>query len=150
MTIDSVKIGIVTARFNDLITSRLRDAAIIALRKKGLKEINIITIDVPGSFELPLASQWLIENKKVDGVIALGAVIKGDTDHYDYVCQSAASGLMNVQLKTGKSVGFGVLTCETLEQALNRVGGKLGNKGEEVANAVVEMVELDTLLRAQK
>ena len=148
--LDQVKIGIVVSRFNELITSRLSEGAVRALNRAGLKETQIVVHEVPGSFELPLAAQLLIESKKIDGVVALGAVIKGATDHYDYVCSTTASGLMTVQLKTGVPVGFGVLTCDTLEQALDRAGGKCGNKGADVAQAILEMVLLARTMERSK
>lgn len=146
----AMKIGIVTARFNELITSRLQEGAKRALVRAGVAAADILEIEVAGSFELPLAAQWLIDTKQVEGVVALGAVIKGSTDHYDYVCSTASSGLMQTQLSRSVPVGFGVLTCETLEQALDRAGGKLGNKGSEVAMTVVEMAMLKTQLRESK
>jgi 6,7-dimethyl-8-ribityllumazine synthase len=136
-----LKVGIAVARFNDLITSRLQEGARNLLQRRGVAADNIVIKEVPGAFELPLAAQWLLEQGGCQGVVALGAVIKGSTDHYEYVCSSATSGLMNVQLKTSCPVGFGVLTCDTLEQAFDRAGGKLGNKGAETAETVLEMIE---------
>ncbi|MGY3803200.1 6,7-dimethyl-8-ribityllumazine synthase [Pigmentibacter ruber] len=141
-----VKIGIVVARFNEIITSKLASGAKGLLLRRGLKAENIIEIEVPGSFETPLAAQLLIEQKKVHGVIALGAVIRGATDHYNYVCSSTSSGLMNVQLSHSVPVAFGILTCDTMEQAFDRAGGKLGNKGSEVADAVLDMVMIKSSL----
>lgn len=137
-----VKIGIVVARFNEVITSRLALGARNLLLRRGVKAENIIEIEVPGSFETPLAAQLLITQKKVHGVIALGAVIKGATDHYNYVCSATSSGLMNVQLSCSTPVCFGILTCDTMEQAIDRAGGKHGNKGADVADAVLEMIML--------
>lgn len=139
------RIGIVVARFNEIITSRLAQGAKNLLARRGVKSENIVEVEVPGSFEAPLAAQWLLEHKKVQGVVVLGAVIKGSTDHYNYVCSSTASGLMNVQLTNSSPVCFGVLTCDTMEQAIDRAGGKMGNKGADVAESVLEMV----LLRSQ-
>ncbi len=137
---EKLRIGVVTARFNSIVTDRLQQSAISLLERRGIKELLIH--EVPGSFELPLAAQWLATEAKVDGVVCLGAVIKGSTQHFDYVCQAATSGLLQVQLATGTPVGFGVLTCETLEQAFDRAGGKHGNKGAETAATVLEMIEL--------
>jgi 6,7-dimethyl-8-ribityllumazine synthase len=134
------RLGIATARFNSLITERLQQAALALLHKHGCKDP--VLREVPGSFELPLAAQWLITEAGVDGVICLGAVIRGESQHFDYVCQAATSGLLQVQLTTGRPVGFGVLTCDSLEQALDRAGGKHGNKGAETAATVLEMLEL--------
>ena len=141
-SVSQVKIGIVVARFNDLITSRLADGARALLVRRGVSEANIKVVEVPGAYEAPLAAQWLLDAGKVDGVVALGAVIRGSTSHYDYVCSTTSSGLMNVQLARGKPVGFGILTCDTLEQAFDRAGGKLGNKGAETAESVLEMIVL--------
>jgi 6,7-dimethyl-8-ribityllumazine synthase len=142
-----LRIGVVTARFNSIVTERLQHGAVELLNRRGVSEV--LVHHVPGSFELPLAAQWLLSDRKLDGVICLGAVIKGSTQHFDYVCSTASSGLMNVQLSTGKPVGFGVLTCETLEQAFDRAGGKLGNKGAETAETVLEMVLLGRSLQRQ-
>ena len=97
---------------------------------------------MPGAFEAPLAAQWLVDTHKVDGVVVLGAVVRGSTSHYDYVCSTASSGLMTVQLNRGLPIGFGILTCDTMEQALDRAGGKAGNKGAETAETVLEMIEI--------
>jgi 6,7-dimethyl-8-ribityllumazine synthase len=134
------RIGIVVARFNDLITSRLAQGARNTLLRKGIPPENIVEVEVPGSFEIPLTAQWLIDNHAVQGVVALGAVIRGSTSHYDYVCSGVTSGIMNVQLSRNTPIGFGVLTCENMEQALDRAGGKLGNKGAETAEALLEQV----------
>ncbi|WP_186646495.1 6,7-dimethyl-8-ribityllumazine synthase [Fluviispira vulneris] len=140
------KIGIVVARFNEVITSRLASGAKNILIRRGVKPENIIEIEVPGAFETPFAAQLLIDNKKVHGVVALGAVIRGSTDHYDYVCSSTSSGLMNVQLSRSVPVCFGILTCDTMEQAIDRAGGKLGNKGSDVADSLLEMILLRSSL----
>lgn len=139
LPVSGLAIGVVVARFNDLITSRLLTGALDALERLGVYSVRVLT--APGAFELPLMSQKLCESG-VDGVIALGAVIRGQTDHYEHVAGSAASGIMTVSLTCGIPVGFGVLTCETLEQALDRAGGKAGNKGAETAQAVVEAVQV--------
>ncbi len=140
------KIGIVVARFNEVITSKLASGARNLLLRRGVKAENIIEIEVPGSFETPLAAQLLIDQKKVHGIVALGAVIKGATDHYNYVCSSASSGLMSVQLSRSVPVCFGILTCDTMEQAIDRAGGKSGNKGADVADAVLEMIMVKSSL----
>ena len=141
-SVSQLNIGIVVARFNDLITSRLLEGAKALLVRRGVPQANIRIVEVPGAYEVPLAAQWLFDGPKVDGVVALGAVIRGSTSHYDYVCSTASSGLMNVQLSCCKPVGFGILTCDTLEQAFDRAGGKLGNKGAETAESVLEMIVL--------
>jgi 6,7-dimethyl-8-ribityllumazine synthase len=135
-----LKIGIAVAQFNEIITSKLLQGTKNSLIKRGVKPENIVEVPVAGSFELPLACQLLIDHKKVHGVIALGAVIRGSTNHYDYVCSGTTSGLMNVQLSRSIPVGFGVLTCDTMEQAFDRAGGKLGNKGAECAETILDMI----------
>ncbi|MEN9530151.1 MAG: hypothetical protein RI932_2024 [Pseudomonadota bacterium] len=137
-----IKLGLVVCRFNELITRRLAEGAQALLKRRGIKLEQIVEIEVPGAYEAPLAAQWLAEMHRVDGVVVLGAVIRGSTDHYQYVCSAASSGLMNVQLARGIPVGFGILTCDTMEQALDRAGGKSGNKGAETAETVLEMIEM--------
>ncbi len=137
-----MRIGIAVAEFNDVITSRLLQGAKSLLLKRGLRPESIFEVKVPGSVELPLASQLLVDYKKVHGVIALGAVIRGTTSHYDYVCSGVTSGLMTLQLSRSTPVSFGVLTCDTMEQAVDRAGGKLGNKGSECAECVIDMIAL--------
>lgn len=145
-----MRFAIVVSRFNELITAPLAEGARKYFLRNGVPESSISVIEVPGSFELPLAAQWCLEQPEFDGVVALGAVIQGSTDHYNYVCSGVTNGIMNVQLQKSKPVGFGVLTCETLEQALDRAGGKLGNKGAETAATVFEMVQLKRKLKDAK
>lgn len=135
------KFAIVVAEWNEEITEPLFQGAYNALIELGAKKQNILRKTVPGSFELPLAAQWMAEKKEVAGVICLGCVIQGDTPHFDYVCQAVAYGIMKVSLKTNKPVAFGVLTTLNKKQAMDRAGGKLGNKGEEAALTVVKMLE---------
>lgn len=134
---NGLRIGVVSARWNAEITDRLHEGAVNTLRELGCEEIKAIR--VPGAFEVPLAARALIE-AGYDGVIALGCVIRGETTHYDYVCQSVERGCTELQLRTGKPVGFGILTVENEQQAFDRVGGKHGHKGVEAAEVVVEMV----------
>ncbi len=136
------KFAIVVAEWNEEITEPLFQGALDGLLKLGAKKKNIIRKTVPGSFELPLAAQWMAEKKNVDAVICLGCVIQGETAHFDYLCQAVAYGTMKVSLKTNKPVAFGVLTTLNKQQALERAGGKYGNKGEEAALTVVKMLEL--------
>lgn len=136
------KFAIVVAEWNEEITESLFHGAYDALISLGAKKSNIICKNVPGSFELPLASLWMAEKKDVDAVIALGCVIQGDTPHFDYICQAVALGIMEINLSTRKPVAFGVLTTLDKKQALARAGGKLGNKGEEAAVTVVKMLEI--------
>ncbi len=136
------KFAIVVAEWNDEITEPLFDGAYNTLIELGAKKENIILTNVPGSFELPLGAQRMADKKEIDAVICLGCVIQGDTPHFDYICQAVAYGIMKVNLKSGKPVAFGVLTTLNKKQALERAGGKLGNKGEEAAITVVKMLEV--------
>jgi 6,7-dimethyl-8-ribityllumazine synthase len=136
------KIGVVTALFNEEVTLKLESGALGALKAAGLGPQNIISVRVPGAFEIPLAVQALFKNQKVHGVVALGAVIRGETTHYDYVCGAVERGCSTLALKYKKPVGFGVLTTENDEQALARAGGKHGNKGAETAQVVLAMCNL--------
>ncbi len=135
------KIGIVTSRFNSEITERLESGAYDRLRELGLQEHQIVRVRVPGAVEIPLTALWLIE-KDCDAVIALGAVIRGETAHFDYVCSSVERGCTEVMLRTKKPVIFGVLTTENDEQAEARVGGAHGHKGRDAAEVAVEMLSL--------
>ncbi len=135
------KFAIVVAEWNEDITEALFHGAYDALLKLGVKKENIIRKNVQGSFELPLGAQWMIDQKEVAAVIALGCVIQGDTPHFDYICQAVANGIMKVNLKASKPVAFGVLTTLNKKQALERAGGRLGNKGEEAALTVIKMLE---------
>ena len=140
---DGVRVGIVSARFNQVVVDRLEEAAIDCLRRHGLAEENIVVVRVPGAFEIPTAARLLLAHDKVDGVVGLGCVIRGETAHYDYVCDAALGGLAAIGRETGKPVAAGVLTTENLEQAFQRAGGKVGNKGFECAQAVLEMIDLE-------
>lgn len=139
---EKVRIGIVAARFNDLVVSRLIDGAEDALLRHGVLTAQISLAKVPGAFELPLVAKKMAESGKYDAVIALGAVIRGDTDHYNYVCSEVSKGIAAIGLESGLPVLFGVLTCDTLEQALLRAGSKAGNKGFECGVAALEMISL--------
>ncbi len=132
--------AIVVAKFNDLITERLMNGAKGTLAQNGAKLIDVFW--VPGAFEIPLMALKLAQSKKYDGIVCLGAVIRGSTTHYDYVCNEAVKGISHVNLHTGVPASFGVLTVENLEQAFERAGSKLGNKGSEAALATLEMVNL--------
>lgn len=142
------RIGIVVSRFNDLITERLLAGATSCLLEHGVGEQDVHVAWVPGAWELPLAAQHLIEKRACAGVIALGCVIRGDTPHFDFVAGAAATGLIGVSTKAGVPIAFGVLTTDTIEQALARAGGKAGNKGWESALAVLEMLDLITGLES--
>ena len=138
----SLKIGIAVSQWHPEVTKELAEGAVKLLTKNGIRKENIIRKNIPGSFELPLSALLLIKKKKVDAVICLGCVIKGETDHYNYICSAVSKGIMDVSLAHNKPVAFGILTTDNLEQALNRAGGKLGNKGEESAMAVLKMLAL--------
>ena len=142
VNLSNKKIGIVVAEWNEDVTEVLYEGAYHALLSLGVRKNNIIRTNVPGSFELPLAAQWLAEKKEIDAVIVIGCVIQGDTPHFDYICQAVAYGIMKLNLKTNKPIIFGVLTTLNKKQALERAGGKLGNKGEEAAVTVVKMLEV--------
>jgi len=141
LNLSKKKFAIVVAEWNEDITEPLFEGAYNALVELGVKKVNILRKNVPGSFELPLGAQWMAEKKEIDAVICLGCVIQGDTPHFDYVCQAVAYGIMKVNLKTNKPVAFGVLTTLNKKQAMDRAGGKLGNKGEEAALTIVKMLE---------
>ena len=137
-----IKIGIVAARFNEFITSKLLGGAIDALRRHDVPEENIDTAWVPGAFEIPLIASKMAKSKKYDAIICLGAVIRGTTTHYDYVCSEVSKGVASVSLENDIPVMFGVITTENIEQAIERAGTKAGNKGFECATGAIEMVNL--------
>ena len=139
-----LKFALVSTRWNHLIVDRLVEGAELAFVQHGGQTENLDHFLVPGSYEVPLVARKLAESGKYDAVVCLGAVIKGDTDHYDFVAGGAASGILNTSLHTGVPIAFGVLTTDTVEQALNRAGIKAGNKGSE---AVLAMIETANLLR---
>jgi 6,7-dimethyl-8-ribityllumazine synthase len=136
------RFALVAARFNHVIVDLLVQGAVDALTRHGVADQAIDVVRVPGSFEIPVVAQRLAGSQQYAAVVCLGAVIRGETDHYDHVASAAANGVANVALASGVPVIFGILTCETLEQALNRAGGKSGNKGFEAAVAAIEMVNL--------
>jgi 6,7-dimethyl-8-ribityllumazine synthase len=137
-----LKVAIVCARFNEFITSKLLGGAVDCLTRHDINPSNIDEVWVPGAFEIPLAALALAESKKYDAVICLGAVIRGATSHYDYVCSETAKGVSHVSLKTHVPTIFGVLTTDTIEQAIERAGTKAGNKGWDCAMAAIEMANL--------
>lgn len=139
---DSIKIGIVAARFNEFIVSKLIAGARDALLRHDVKEEDIDLAWVPGAFEIPLIAKKMAESGKYDAVICLGAVIRGATSHYDYVCNEVSKGIASVSLSSGVPVLFGVVTTENIEQAIERAGTKAGNKGYDSAMAAIEMVNL--------
>ena len=136
------RFAVVAARFNAAVVDALLAGALDAFRRHGVADDAVDVVRVPGSFEIPVIARRLAEAKKYAAVVCLGAVIQGDTDHYDHVAAAAANGILQASVTTGVPVIFGVLTCDTLEQAVNRAGGKAGNKGFEAAVTAVEMVNL--------
>lgn len=139
-------IAIVAARFNGFVVDKLVEGALETLHRQGVSDEDIALVRVPGAFELPLAVQELLDESEYDAVIALGAVIRGETPHFDFVAGECARGLLQVSLETSTPVAFGVLTCDTAEQALDRAGGKAGNKGADAAMTALEMANLLQLL----
>jgi 6,7-dimethyl-8-ribityllumazine synthase len=137
-----LKIGIVAARFNDFITSRLVDGAVDGLQRHGVADGDIDILKVPGAYEIPLAAKMLAQSKKYNVVICLGAVIRGATPHFEYVSAEVSKGVAAVSLDTGLPVIFGVLTTDSIEQAIERAGTKSGNKGWDAALAAIEMANV--------
>lgn len=146
MDASGMRIGVVVARFNELVSQRLLDGAVDTLLRHGADEADVTVVWVPGSFEIPVAARTLAEDG-TDAVVCLGAVIRGETAHFDYVAGEAARGIAAVQQATGVPTGFGVLTVDSLEQALDRAGGKHGNKGADAALAAIEMASVLRELR---
>ncbi len=138
----NMRIGIVVSEWNNEITHALLKGVIDTLKSLGCPETNIIRHDVPGSFELPLAASWMIEKENPDAVICIGCVIQGETRHFDFICEAVAQGIMDLGLRTSVPVIFGVLTPENQQQAIDRAGGRYGNKGVETAQTAVKMVAL--------
>jgi 6,7-dimethyl-8-ribityllumazine synthase len=136
------RFGIVASRFNDFITDRLIGGAVDALTRSGAKDTDIDIVKVPGAFEIPLVAQKMARGKKYHAVICLGAVIRGATPHFDYVCAEASKGIAHASMETELPIIFGILTTDTIEQAIERAGTKAGNKGWDAAVAAVEMANL--------
>ncbi|MBO4438642.1 MAG: 6,7-dimethyl-8-ribityllumazine synthase [Spirochaetaceae bacterium] len=139
---ENFKIGIVASRFNDFVVGRLVEGALDGLKRHNVKDENITLAKVPGAFEIPVVAKKMAASKKFDAVICLGAVIRGATSHYDYVCNEVSKGIAQVSLEYGMPVLFGVLTTENIEQAVERSGSKAGNKGTECALAAIEMIQV--------
>lgn len=136
------RFAVVVSRFNEFITAKLLGGCVDALKRHGLSDESIEVVWSPGAFEIPLLCQKLADSKRYAAVIALGAVIRGSTDHYEYVAGEVSKGVAAVSLKSGVPVIFGVLTCDTIEQAIERAGTKAGNKGSDAAVAAIEMANL--------
>lgn len=137
----ALRIGVVTSRFNSDVTKKLEEGAVSKLESLGFSSSQVRRVSVPGAYEIPLAAKYMLESG-FDGVIALGAVIRGETTHYDYVCQSVERGCSHLQLEFGRPVVFGVLTTENEEQAFDRTGGRHGHKGSDAAEVLFEMLSL--------
>ena len=140
-----LRIGVIVARFNDFFTSKLQEGAMTALTRHGVRDEDITVVSVPGSFEIPLVAKKMAESGRYEAVICLGAVIRGETGHYEHVAGEAAKGIANAAMATGVPVIFGVLTTDTVDQAINRSGGKQGNMGY---NAGLTAIEMANLIRA--
>ena len=139
---EGLKVAIIVARFNEFIGSKLLGGAIDGLVRHGMNEDDIEVVWVPGAFEIPVMAQKMAQSKKYDAIICLGAVIKGSTSHYDYVCAEVSKGIASVSLQFGLPVMFGVLTTDNIEQAIERAGTKAGNKGYDCALSAIEMANL--------
>ncbi|OGQ48069.1 MAG: 6,7-dimethyl-8-ribityllumazine synthase [Deltaproteobacteria bacterium RIFCSPLOWO2_02_FULL_47_10] len=137
-----LKVAIVVARFNSMISDRLLSGAVNAFIRGGGDEKDITVLKVPGSFEIPLAALKLARSKKFDGILCLGAVIRGGTPHFDYIASEVAKGIAHVNMETGVPAAFGIITADNLEQAIERAGAKQGNKGEEATLALIEMINV--------
>ena len=142
LTVNNERFCIIISRFNEFIGSKLLAGAVDELVRHGVKDTNIDVIWVPGAFEIPVIAKKAAKTGKYAAIITLGAVIKGSTSHYDYVCAEVSKGVASVSLETNVPVMFGVLTCDNIEQAIERAGTKAGNKGSEAAKAAIEMVNL--------
>ena len=139
---EGLRVCIVVAQWNAFVTHKLLDGAKSGLGERGVRADDLTVAWVPGSFEVPAATRWAAESGRFDAVIAIGAVIKGETDHYEHIAGQAAAGIMQTAQDTGVPVAFGVLTCDSPEQALDRAGGAHGNKGDEAAEAAITMARL--------
>ncbi len=137
-----LKFALVVSRFNSFITERLLDGALDCLRRQGVADNDLLVVRVPGAWEIPVAAKRLAQSKAQDAVVCLGAVIRGSTPHFDYVAAEVSKGIAQITLETGVPISFGILTTDTLEQAIERAGSKAGNKGFAAAEAAIEMVNL--------
>jgi len=142
LVVGDARFCVIAARFNDAIVARMLEGAIDALQRHGADESQIHVVRVPGAFELPLAAREVARSRQYEAIVALGVVIRGATPHFDFVCGEAAAGLSRISLEHGLPIGFGLLTCDTIEQAIERAGTKAGNKGVDAALTAIEMVNL--------
>lgn len=138
--IDQKVFAIIVSEWNESVTEAMFEGAYNTLRENGVRKENILRRDVPGSYELPLAAQWMAEKEEIDAVICIGCVVQGETRHFDFICDAVAHGIKDVNLKYNKPVIFGVLTTDNQQQALDRAGGKHGNKGDEAAITAIKML----------
>ena len=143
---EGMKVGIVAARFNEIIVNKLLGGAVDGLVRHGVEEQNITAVWVPGAFEIPTAALKMASSGKYDAVICVGTVIRGQTSHYDYVCNEVSKGIAQIALQTGVPTMFGIVTTENIEQAIARAGSKAGNKGYDCALGAIEMVNLKRLM----
>jgi len=139
---EGLKIGIILSRFNQFISGRLLEGALDALNKLGAAEKDISIYKVPGSFEVPILAKKLAEAKKVDGIVCLGTLIRGDTPHFDYLCAEVTKGLAQISMDEGMPVSYGILTVDTIEQGIERAGTKAGNKGYDSTFSLIETIDL--------
>lgn len=137
----TMRFGIVVSEWNSTVTGALLQGAVDTFLRHGVKEENLITMTVPGSFELVYGSARMVKSGQVDGVVAIGCVIRGDTPHFDYICEGTTQGLADLNREGSVPVIYGLLTCNTMQQALDRCGGELGNKGDECAVTAIKMVD---------
>lgn len=142
MVVKAKQFAIVVSRFNELVSKEMLSGAVDTLLRHGVKDDEITIVWVPGAFEIPTIAQRLVQTKKYDAIICLGAVVRGDTPHFDYISAEVSKGIAQIGLQSGIPVAFGVLTVDTLEQALERAGSKAGNKGRQAAESAIEMVNL--------
>lgn len=142
-----IKVAVVVSRWNSFITGEMAESAVSTLKSKGITSANIVEAHCPGSFELPLACRWFMQQKEIDGVIAIGVVIRGGTPHFEYVCDAVTRGITDLNTQFGKPAAFGVLTTDNVEQALERSSVDKGNKGAEAAHALCDMLVLKTSIK---
>ena len=145
--ISNAKLGIITSEWNNSVTFSMRDACINELIKYGCETDDIVNYSVPGAFELPVAAKMMLSSKKLDAVICIGCIIKGETKHDEYISNAVAAGIMNLSIISGKPIIFGVLTPNDMQQAIDRSGGKFGNKGVEAAHTAIKMIHLSEDIR---
>lgn len=147
LNLQNIHIAIVVADFNESVTSKLVNGAVVTLKKLGVNNEYITVVHVPGAFEIPFTVKKLLATEKYDGIMTLGAVIKGETDHYDLICQNVASGIMSLNLQGAIPVTFGILTTDNIEQAMQRAGLKMGNEGSSTAQSLIEMISINRQIK---